>query len=324
MTKIRKDIFPRMSSLLGSREKAVNAWVNEAFGAISAQFNSRDHFVEYINSLKDPETAELFVRICQFYRIAKEYQPKSYVKLIMVISAVERLMSREKQYEEFCFWIEKQESKIAKKLSAVGSINEKDFMKIIRFLRDEIYFKIYGSQRNVVDFFQNHLSIEDKITLIKAIRSNRTKTLPKFSLREYQILSKTSPTPRTIDEASQNTGIRIEERFMPRCYDWKQCQIDYGSCLVADCMLRKAENKPLLDDTLKKVIAHDIYQIRNDFIHSARITPLNEEDSDGFSSIGVFGVIGTKRKPIHIELTSEELQEIFERGLKDYFDRLVN
>lgn len=322
MTEIRKDIFPKMSGFLVSREKTINDWVNEAFSAISAQFNSKDQFIEYINSFKDRETAELFLRICSFYCIAKKHQPKSYVKLIMMISAIEHLMNKGKQYEEFCFWIEKQKPKIAEKLSSVKSINEEDFTKIIRFLRDD-YFKIYGSQRNVVEFFQNHLSVEDKIRLVKSIRSNRTKTLPKFSLKEYQTLFKASP--KTIDEASRKTGIKIEESFMPYCYDWKQCQIDYGSCLASvDCKLRNAENKSLLDSTLKKVITHDIYQIRNDFIHNARITPLNEKDSDGFSSIGVFGVIGTKRKQIQIELTPEELQGVFEKGLKNYFDGFVN
>ncbi|MDH5771354.1 MAG: hypothetical protein OEZ25_08735, partial [Candidatus Bathyarchaeota archaeon] len=64
---------------------------------------------------------------------------------------------------------------------------------------------------------------------------------------------------------------------------------------------------------------NDIYQIRNDFVHEAKITPLNEADA-----IGTLSVIGAKRKPITIELTSEELEDIFEKALKHYFDDLVN
>ena len=62
----------------------------------------------------------------------------------------------------------------------------------------------------------------------------------------------------------------------------------------------------------------DIYQLRNDFVHSAVITPLNEEEEPDaeFSSSSVMGVIGSKYKPIMIKITIKEFESIFEQAIK--------
>ena len=276
-------------------------------------------FIKYLNSLKDPKDAEIFIRICQYYLVAKKHQPSSFVKLIMIISAIEILQSREKKYQEFYNWIDSKAVifKVRKELSELDRFDTKDFRKIIRELKKD-YSELYGSQRNVLDFFEKHLASRDKIKLIKSIRVNFTDATsglnPKiFGLEEIHQLS-------TILEILEKNNFKVEKRLMPYCYNLKRCYIDYLTCYpdIAECTLM--ENIELQNKILRKVIG-DIYQMRSDFVHDARITPLNER-----GSVGNFSVIGgkRKRKQVNIELTAEELEGIFERALKHYFDRLLS
>jgi hypothetical protein len=314
LAEIRTDIFPRMVPLFETREQVLTVYIDETYDALSSLFPSKDELIEYINSLDNHETAELFIRISRFYLISKRYQPTSYVKLIMIISAIERTVSKDKKYQEFSFWIEKQKTKIKEDLQKSQKLNEETFLKVMRALRED-YFKTYGSARNVIDFFENHLSENDKIELIKSFRGNRTNVISYFCLAYFKQIF--SPFPTTIEEASKKTNQRIYPRMMPYCYDWKQCFVGYGNCSPEiSCALKN--DKTLLKKTLKKVV-NDLYQLRNDFVHTARVTPLNEQDA-----IGTLAVIGADRKPVSIELTAQELEAIFERGLKHYFDDFVN
>ena len=107
--------------------------------------------------------------------------------------------------------------------------------------------------------------------------------------------------------------------MMPYCFNWQKCLVYYGDCDHSKtCELN---NKSILEETLIKVV-NDIYQLRNDFVHSARITALNEEEEAiaKFSTSIVIGVIGSKYKPISIQITIQEFESIFEQAIKKYFD----
>ena len=312
LTDIRNDIFPRMIPFLTSRDKTISAYIDEAFEAVPSLFSSKEKFIEYVNSLDTYQTAELFIKICKFFLIAKKYQPTSYVKLIMVISAIERVIYKDRRYEEFHNWIEGQDAKIEEELQKVEKADKRDFVHIIRILKEE-YFKAYSSRRNINDFFQNHVSNENKIRLIRSFRANWTKVIERFCLKMYQPILK--PFPKTIEEAGQKLNQKIENGLMPYCYDWHECYVEGWCGSAFTCAL--ANGRSILEKTLKKVV-DDIYQMRNDFVHEARITPLNEKDS-----VGTLAVIGADRRPISIELTATELETIFENGLKHYFDCFV-
>lgn len=311
LTEIRNDIFPNLVPFLQSREHTIAAYINEAFEATSL-FSSKEKFIEYVNSLDDYQTAELFIKICKFYHIAQKYQPTSYVKLIMIISAIERVIYKDRRYQEFYNWIETQDAKIEEELQKVEIAQKQGFLHIMRILKEE-YFKAYSSRRNIIDFFQNHISIENKVKLIKSFRANWTKVVSGFCMKTHQPIL--SPFPNSIEEAGKRLNKNIENGLVPYCYDWRQCWVD-GSCHPEiSCAL--INNDLLLAKVLKKVV-NDLYQMRNDFVHLARITPLNERDS-----VGILAVIGEDRKPVSIKLTAEELETVFEDGLKHYFDRFV-
>ena len=311
MSGIRNDLFPRMTVFQESKKQVMGRYVDEAFEAVGNLFSSKQDFINYLNSIKDRGDAELFIRICHFYRIAKKYQSRSYVKLIMIISAIERLVNKENEYQEFYNWIESQDELILKELCVKEKIDVKNFKKIIRALKED-YFKIFGSQRNVLKFLTLHLSVEDKAKICRYMRANWTDATDGFSRRIYGKL----------DSDTQEKIIKIHsfgKRLMPYCYNWEMCFIEDRDCNPNyGCLL--LENPDLRERILKKVVA-DIYQMRSDFVHDAKITPLNEKDA-----IGTFGTIGrnrNKRKQLVIELTAEDLENIFEKALKHYFDGFI-
>jgi hypothetical protein len=289
------------------KEKIVENWAEEAFEALNSVFSSKEDFINYLNSLKNPRYAELLIQMGPFYLVANKYQQASYVKLIMILSIIEKLQNREKEFQEFYDWIEDQDVKVNQLLSTLKTIDVDRFKEIIRGLKDD-YFQEFGSRRNVFAFLREHLTHEDKIKLIRSIKADRKETVEGFSERILKnIFGKEVATIKELEEK----GFRIEEHFIPYCYDWKQCYFQYGQCDPKyGCLLN--DNVSLLDKTLKKVV-DDIYQMRSDFVHDARITPLNEKDA--LFTLGMSG-----KKPVLIELTVEDLQCMFERAFKHYFD----
>ena len=309
---MRNDLFPKMIGFfLESKEKIIERWVDEAFSALVSLFPAKEDFIVYINSIKDPKDAELLIRLSQFYLIAKKYQQESYVKLIMVVSAIEKIANKEKGFQEFYHWIEGQDSKIGELLSRMKNIDVSKFKEIIRTLR-ESYFQEYGSRRNVSTFFREHLTQEDKTKLIRSMKANWTDVVQWYSDRNPLIKFLGRDKIASIQELKGK--YRVEKHLVPYCYNWKKCYFDGIDCAPhLGCLL--TENSNFQDETLKKVV-DDIYQMRSDFIHNAIITPLNERDAVTLGTIG--------GKPVSIDLTSEELQNMFEKALKHFFDQLVS
>jgi hypothetical protein len=310
MTKIRDDVFPKMAPFFFTKEQIISGYVDESFEALSSLFKTKEDVIQYINSLNSAETAELFLQTAKFYLIAKKYQPSSYVKLIMMISAIENLVSQDKEFQEFHIWLQGADKSIEKELGK-NKLDTESFKIIIRALAEE-YFKVYGSRRNVFDFF-TRISKENKLKLVRSFNGFYAEYIEAFSGRLFKQVS--NPRPQTISEAGRVLRKNVEKHLMPYCYDWKECWTQYGRCFP-DIYCKIQQDDALLEEYLKKVVG-DIYQMRNDFVHSARVTPLNKKDI-----VGVLGIIGPKRKPVSIELTDEDLQTIFENGFKNYFDSL--
>lgn len=313
MLEIRIDIFPRYVPLFFTRQEFLEDYINDVYKALSATFPTRDDLIRYINSLDKPETAEFFIKISRYYLISKKHQPLSYVKLIMIISAIEKTISKDKKYQEFSFWIEKQTPKIKEELQKIERIDETTYLDILETLRED-YFRLFGSGRNVIDFFQNHISKDYQIKLIRSFRAFHTKTISGFSTKLYKPVL--SSIPKTIEEASERFNRRVEEGIMPYCYNWQQCYVGYGDC-CPDFGCTLSEDPILLAKILRRVVK-DLYQMRNDFVHTAKIVALNEKDS-----VGTLATIGADRKPVSISLTSEDLENMFESGLKHYFDQFA-
>lgn len=86
------------------REQLINSSM-KLIKELVPNFNLKKTSLISLTRLVDTETAELFIRICKFYFISKRYQPTSYVKLIMILSSIEKTISKEREWEEFHSWI---------------------------------------------------------------------------------------------------------------------------------------------------------------------------------------------------------------------------
>lgn len=308
MIKLRNDLFPHMIEFEPkAKEKTIEGWADKAFEAFSSLFSSKEDFIKYVNSLKNPRDAELFLQTGNFYLVAKKYQHESYVKLIMIISIIEKIANKEKEFQEFYEWIESQDAKINEFLSESKTMDANVFKEIIIKLRDN-YFQEFGSRRNVLAFFKKHFTKEDKIKLIRSIEADRKETVERILVAQYM-----GVRAATIEELKEK-GFNVEKNFVPSCYDWMKCWFEYGQCYPnLGCLLKDDES--LLDKTLKKVV-DDLYQMRSDFVHDATITPLNDKDK-------IFNLSMSGKKPILILLTAEDLERMFEKALKHYFDLLT-
>ena len=78
----------------------------------------------------------------------------------MLISSIESLISKDREYMEFYQWIMKEDEKIEAELKKIEPIDTKRFKTIMHTFSEE-YFKIFSSRRNIIDFFENHLSKEN-------------------------------------------------------------------------------------------------------------------------------------------------------------------
>lgn len=312
LVQLRNDMFPKMGSYFGSKESTIQQWVDEAFDALSSLFSSKDEFVEYLNSLRNHKDAELLVRASQFYLISKKYQSESYFKLIMIISVIERLINRENRFQDFHAWVQKQDTKIQNLLLPADKVDLQKFKEIMDALSEE-YFQVFGSGRNVLKFFQDYFVLADKIELAKSMKANLTDVVPAYSERMGGIKYIVKNPVSNIKEL-EKYGFKVSKSMMPYCYDWRKCYATHSGCeSQLGCLLNEDEN--LTKMILKKVVGL-MYQMRNDFVHSARVTPLNES-----KSIFTSGRVG--KEPVFIELTANDLEAMFEKALKRYFDKLT-
>jgi hypothetical protein len=348
MSEIRSDIFPNISPNIRKKEifselfnipkekqaalleeykrsyrqEKLRIFTNEAYQGISSQFQSESTLIDYINSLPDPVTAELFINVCKFYSIVKKHQQSSIVKLTMIFSIIERLMLNEKKWQEFPMWISNkpQRQLIQDYINQVGKIDDQEaFIKIIDCLKEK-YYNAYGSRRNIVKFFKSCVSPANKIKLIGSFKPNLAKVIDGFNPRLYGIFY---PIPNTLEEVSIIIKKPVTDSLMPYCFNWQKCSTKHNCGHNSkNCQLSIIPS--LLDTTLERVVKV-IYQLRNDFVHSARITPLGEYyDPDAKNCLSIVsGVFGPEHKPLIIRMFMFEFESIFEQAIKKYFDDFI-
>lgn len=306
---IRSDIFPKMGELgFGSREDILIVWVKEAYLPFTSHFSSQSQFVDLLNSIQPTENAELFIRFCQFYSVSKTRVRHPFTKLIMMLSVIEAIISMGRTYRPFKDWIMGQNELIESRLDELKKGDVKTFKKIMEDFKT-LYHEKFSSTRNVIEFFNNYFSEQDKVNIIKSFCYKRTDVVSEYSEKLWKNLSHMH-----VEEFGDlaERGFRIsEDELMPLCYNWRNCYLDYVRCHPdnMDCMLK--EDGELLFRYLKKVI-NMIYTMRSNFVHDAKFPPFGE---DGINFVG--GVY--KGKAIIIELNMGHFEELFEKGFLKYF-----
>ena len=361
--KLRDDIFPRLQDVsildflekshiselkdvkilentkIIEREKILNEWITVIWQAFKSIFKSKDEVIEYINSFKRVENAELFIQIGLYYYRAK-VQCNPVIKIITMFSIAERLMAGGEKYMPFEDWLISKKSRhfIEKRLRNISRLTYKAFKKLIENLRKE-HRRRFGSKQGTIKFFHRYLTDEEKIMLVtsfKFIHKYINAMWLSVIKRDYrdvfeQIKEEDVDTAisKIIEVIKKHFHIEdseiVGESIFPVCYDWKVCPIYNGSCAInceeddiLYCKLRRSSE--FLDEALEEVIKV-LYSLRSEFIHEAAITLIIPEK--GESNFVIAPTIYRKRKPLFIEIAIEDLENIFEKAIKRYFDTFL-
>ena len=106
MNKLRGDLYPNLkNSLLWNRERLLDEYVEIAQKVFSRYFTSKMDVITYINNFRDSKDAEFFLDICRYYNISKSYEKSPFVKLVMMISAIDKAARLRQKYVPFDEWI---------------------------------------------------------------------------------------------------------------------------------------------------------------------------------------------------------------------------
>jgi len=307
MVELRRDIFPNLKDdVFSTRNETLKIWIHEVFESFKGMFSSTEELINYLNSFSNPLNVELFIRLSQFYGISKIYQESPYVKLIMMVSIIEKLTNKEKKYIPFKDWIFTQDNKIEKLIHKISVTNIQTFKKIVQSLKND-YHKDYGSQRNVVNFFDKYVSLNDKVKIIKSFKMKEREVVYQYCRKLF------TPEEQRVDDIKKLSkyGYKIMKIHIPICYDWKWCYVSYNDCAPEIyCLLKDNEN--ICKRALKKIVSI-IYSMRSDFVHNAKIPPISEKGIN--FTVGLF-----KDEIIIVELSIDQFENIFERSFKKYFD----
>jgi hypothetical protein len=242
--------------------------------------------------------------ISEFYSTLKLVQD-GFVKLIMIISLIERLNSKQ-DYIDFSKWIKINKMENGNVLKAWNDYNDRDG---------------FGCSHKFRDFFKNkeYLSKNEQLSLLKSVKYYST----------YK--GKRVTAPLFCYEEKCGKGIRDCVFHYDRKSDWSVCANDKDEELarygIEDCPLYHDEN--LLNKTLSE-FANFIYQMRNKFVHNATLFHMSEEflGSTSFMAdymeydfryVKEFEFKGT----IILQLSPENLERILYRNFKKMLESYV-
>lgn len=308
MVRLREDVYPALrDSLFATRESLLDEYVEIARKVFSQYFSSKADVIAFLNNLRDPKDAEFMLNICRYYNISKNYEKSPFIKLVMMLSVIDKATRHASEYVPFEDWITSNQNKeeFQKEVETLKLNTWESFQRLMGDFKER-YYKTYGSVRNIVDFLDKHLSLEDKIKITHSFHSERTK----YAERIHYVFTGSFGT---IDEYAKKYGVTLSENTLPECYDWRSCWIEYGRC-HPEVKCRLNADQGLLGEKFKKIVAI-LYHFRSEFVHEARISSILPTEED--FTVGVYD-----DKIITIFIKTGDLEEIFEKALKKYFDTL--
>ncbi len=238
-------------------EQFWNSFVKENFMFFKEIYSSEKEMLEY--GLKFQQTGDIKKAFLEFYTISEFYRAlklvrDGFVRLIMIISLVERLSSK-RDYVEFSNWV-----KMAKA----------DDMKVLEAWRKYNEDEEFGCSRKFRDFFKNrsYLSKNEQISLLQSIKY--------YSIREGKRM--TSPLFCYQEECGKGTRDCVFHYGKPLGRDLTSLMsyednefVRYG---IEDCPLFRDDK--LLNKNMNE-FATFLYVMRNKFVHNATLFHLSEE-----------------------------------------------
>jgi len=273
--------------------------VDRALDLFRKEFPIRDDIVRYVNSFRNSSDAEDFLSLSSFVSMAR-CGKQDIVSLIMLISVVESLSEDSIRFQD---WIISEEARTV--LENEGLFPIIDFEKWIE-AKETLYSEYsekHSSQRAFFAFLEKRLTDDQKIEVIKGIRSEHDKSLEKH-YEEDERITKALPS----------------DHLVPHCFSYGSCWTGYEYCSApGNCRLKS--NPRLLSHEFKRSV-HFLYKVRSKFVHAAfwGASPPRRN----LFPVGITGFIRKKGrlKPIGIGLSYDTFEEYVLSAMKEHFDRL--
>lgn len=273
--------------------------VDSALDLFKKEFPTRDDIVRYVNSFRNSSDAEDFLSLSSFVSMAR-CSKQDIVSLIMLISVVESLSEDGIDFKD---WIIGEEA--GKILENEGLFPITDFPKWeeARAKLYSEYSEKHGSQRAFRAFLEEHLTDDQKIEVVKGIRSEHDESLEKH-YEEDERIAKALPS----------------DHLVPHCFSYGSCWTGYEYCSApGSCRLKS--DPCLLSREFKRSVDL-LYEVRSKFVHAA-FWGASPPKRDLFPE-GITGFIRKKGKliPIGIGLSYDTFEEYVLSAMKEHFDRL--
>jgi hypothetical protein len=267
------------------------------------------------------------------------FEMPAHLVLIMIISIMERISLGFTKYADFFEWTGRKETVERLKTEFESVFKPEKIEEFISAIRED-WSKDYGSVTKITSFFKDFMKKEEKMEFVKSIRFMMK--VPELPPKHMESIN--GKTPEKAEEIFENWKQTFEKEqqlvfetdedvkkyvirnnskttweALPICFDKKEhwkcySRNPYGQGLGYChynyfCNLYKDEE--LLDKCFDKTVK-TLYDWRSEFVHNAKIPPINETAIHG----GIY-----KKKSIIVELTTKELKPVFEKMLKRYFDQ---
>jgi len=282
-------------------------FITKNFAFFKDVYQTKEEMLGYCEKFRGTHetlTVSDFLAIHEYYKTMRQMN-NSTVKLVMIISLIEKLCS-ERKYVDFAEWLQETEH---------SSENEhcKSKHKHCKKMWNE-YNQEYGSSGKFQKFFENYkyVSRDEQIALVGSVETYIKKSNGSLSL--VKLLCHEATCPEEKKEVDSNLGLVLAH-----------LGCDYQKC-------------PLLEDDgkLKRGIgdfAGLLYEIRNRFVHNALLTQFPSGKMSRFNvespvvSMKELRFRKTKRRARTLRATiafgAEQLETILNYNFKQLLDAYV-
>lgn len=314
------------------REFSAKSKYSDSFETLKEYFKSIDEFDSFISNISDDKmmtflnTMDFYQQSTQIIDKCEECNRSLTIRLIMMFSAIEKIMSGVNEYIDLKGWLVSAENKDKYKKylplteSNINSRLEKIYNK---------YNEEWGSIRKVRKFF-NEIPENDKTELIKGFKFWRLEgdSQVQFNINRKDKKDEYRPSDEIIDEIKKE----FEERKL------NVPDFLYNDTILSDFDLHllriatyhkedktgkyrieKNENeiiisvKELYPKSIREV-AEILYKIRNQFVHNAKLDSVFKKEEADTPTIS----IDPKHPTIAIPIT--KIEDIFKRGVLKHYE----
>jgi hypothetical protein len=285
-------------------------FVKKDFPLFKEIYSSENEMLEYglkFQQIGDTKTAFIeFYTISEFYRALKLVRD-DFVRLIMIISLIERLSSKT-DYIEISKWVQIRKAKDMKVLEALRQYNE---------------IEGFGCNHKFRNFFKNrkYLSRNEQISLLESVKY--------YSIyRDKRISAPLFCYQEECGKGKRNCVFHYDQRSVWETNSYMSDEDDeLLRFSIEDCPLIQNEN--LLNKNLNE-FANFIYEMRNKFVHNATLFHLSVEflGSTSFMVDYIEYEFRYVKKPkfrgtIILKLSPNNLEKLLNRNFKKMLESYI-